>query len=553
MQKSNPRKVQEIGINPVMYLSGSAVVKVLDPDGSIAYESKPTKNLVLYGGIVVWITQNPASNTGSSFKENLNACRAGSDATANSTAPDGTFARTGTTVTRSTGTGEFAAGDVGNSIKFSTGEEALITSFTSVTEVETRETGAITATTIVLWKTNQTALGSQLKVDTGVDVALSSATDSNAAGTTTFVQVYNFLAEVGAVTYNEIGLSDGDTDDLYSRVVLTTPVNVAIGQQLQVHYTAIASLGSYLTSTPVTPVVTGWPRPYVITDITHGGTTFDVTFDEDHHYTAGDDVTISNAIPEEIAISTFTSDPTEFIVTTSAAHGLSGTDSIEIVGASVGTYDGTWTVASIDSTTVFRVTSAADPGAATGGTVRQSTPGTYFNGAWVIASNPTTDSIRVTDATIATGAPAGSGDLEGDLAATAAFAGGQTTGIFEDRGGHFLNGITSRQSATRISLGIYSATTPTHVGLGFTPATPDLVSNQDKAWTSDTAEHTFGFESTFSVSEGNSEVVKGFRFYNNQDLVSTSFVVIFDQQQRKDNGYTLEMGFLWTVRPELSQ
>jgi hypothetical protein len=200
-----------------------------------------------------------------------------------------------------------------------------------------------------------------------------------------------------------------------------------------------------------------------------------------------------------------------------------------------------------DSTTVFRVTSVANPGAATSGTVRQATPGTYFNGTWTIASNPTTDSIRVTDATIATGADAGSGDLEGSLSATGAFAGE----LFDNNNGHYQNGITSPESPSRLGIGFYTTSTPTHVGLGVNAPPSNLSGWQDKAITSSATEHTHGFEATFAVDQGNSDEIKG--FYLGSSQAATCFVVIFDQQQRKDSGYTLQMGYKWTIRPELSQ
>lgn len=543
---SHPDK--KITATTQMTISGRAVVRVINKDGSIASESEPTKNLILYGGLEGYI--NFTTSDEASFRRMFRRARAGTDATPNFTTPDGTFARSGTTVSRATGTGVFSAGDVGATIKFASGEEAYITAYTSATQVEVRESGTITAATIVLWLTNQTALVAQIASTTTVDGA-STHEDNKVAGTTTFVRIHNFAEETTAVTYNEIGLSMETTGDLTTRLVLENPVNVGIGQSLQTVYTIVLSLGGFVNQEAIGMEITGWPRPYNILTAVHDGTQFDVTFDEDHHYSIGDDVTISNCVPEKIAISTFTSDASEFIVTTSAAHGLSVSDSIDIADASVAGYDGAWTVASVDSTTVFRVTSVANLGAATSGTVRLSTPGTYFNGTWEIASVPTTDSIRITDATIATGVDAGSGDLEGDLSALGQWAG---QFIFDNDDGVYNGGITTALPTSRLLSGFYTSD-PTMVGLGTVdmPNT-NLGSGSTKSNIRDIVNHKIGMTHRFDVDQGVSQTIKGIGFYGTgRQNGELGFMVKFNQNQRKDSGYTLTHGWELTLRPDLSQ
>jgi len=281
----------------------------------------------------------------------------------------------------------------------------------------------------------------------------------------------------------------------------------------------------------------------------HSGTDFDVTFTEDHHFLAGGDVTITNAIPEEIGVSTYASDSSEFTITTATPHGLSVSDSIEIADASVSAYNGSWTVAAVDSTTVFRITSAANPGAASGGTVRKSTPGTYFNGTWTIASVPTTDSIRITDATIATGTDAGSGDLEGELTGTAHYTGEE---IFPESGADIpASGCWARSSSFSVEMWTGSEPTIPNFGSSTIPARQVIAATTiGSDCEADLTDHSMKDVKAFAVDQGNSTSVWGV-FYTNTDA-QLSYAVKFDQPQRKDSGYTLQFGFQTTFRPALA-
>jgi len=536
-----PGQKVEIGAR----MSGTAICRVLE-NGKVISETAPTKNLILYPGI-----EDRLSNDGN-WRAMLANCRAGTDTTANFTAPDGTFARAGVNVTRSTGTGVFAAGDVGKVIKFASGEEAYITTFNSTTSVDTRETGTIAAATIVLWNTQQTALVAEVADHDSLDGGASSNTETHdtGAGTTAIKRTYNFAVEVGAVSYTEIGISRLVASDLLSRIVLGSAVNVGIGQQLQVVYTlTMAMTGDFIASTAVAPTITGWPFPYTITDITHGGASFDITVDDNHHYTAGDEITIANALPEKDSISGITSDVSEFIVTTSTAHGFSGADSIEIEGASPGSYNGTWTVASVDSTTVFRVTTGINPGAGSGGTTRFATPGTYFNGTWTIASLPTATTIRVTDATISTGVPAGEGDLEGTLAGDAIFQGLEP---FTDGTASTTGSILDPISAAARSLEVETSGSLTLAGMGTNMPNGDDTATRDETKTNDLADHSYTWEGTFDIDEANSTDIDGFLFQGGGGSNHVGLIVKFDQKQRKDTGFILQWGYKVTFRPDLA-
>lgn len=525
---------------------GVAICRVINPDGSIAYETKPTKNLVMYPGITTMI------NGSRNFNGMMTYCRAGTGTTPNSESRDGTFSRTGTTVSRSTGTGVFSAADVGRVIKFGSGEEAYITGFTSSTEVEVRESGSIVATSIVVWDTARTDLENYVLQTTTLDggPGANATTVDNGAGSVSYKRTYNFPVEVAPISYTEVGVSNNSqvSTPLFARIVLGTAVNVGIGQQLQVEYTLTAIAGAFLNTTSIDPTITGWPYPYNITNITHSGSAFDVTLDQDHHYQAGDEITIALALPVKFDISSISSTVSEFTVTTTDPHGLTATDSIEIEDCSVGAYNGTWTVAAVDSPTVFRVTSGANPGAAADGTVRQSTPGTWYDGTWTIDSVPTSSSIRITDASSII--DAGEGDLEGTLAGDARLGG--PAAFYNGNSNSAQGGVNEPISLTYFRLrGYREGQQPTLPGLGVASGGSNVQATRDDNRTPDLANHSVTYDGTFDVDELNFDDIRGIKF---DDGFSNAgeLQIQFDQNQRKDSGYTLKLGYTVTLRPTLA-
>ena len=531
---------------------GTLVARVINADGSIAYESDKKHNLVLYGGIEKHLNNGTASWGGWVYC--CRYCRVGSGNTPNFTTPAGTYSQSGTTVTRDTGAVDFVAGDVGATIKFSTGEEAYIVTYTNATTVEVRETATVAATTIVLWLTNQTALETPI-TNTSSNTGSGRTTDFvDASSTATFI--HSFPAEVSAQTYNEVGYSQDAADDLFSRIVLPSTINVGIGQQLQTEYVLTMGFnGQYGTTGthPITQVVDGWPYSYTLSSIVHSGTDFTVNFDIDHHYSVGDIINISNAVMPEVVVTSISSDANEFTVISAAVHLLEAGDSVVITGASVGGYNASWTVASVTDTTTFVVTETSNFGAATGGTVRE-TPFPYFNDEWVIDTIPTANSITITDATIDNVlTDAVSGDLEGDLSATAVFEGEEILG-YPWNSGSDVWGIFDLVNS--YGLGIYTTNgQPDMAGLGTNAnaQAPQVISTQDKVTTIDLANHSWGFDSTFTIAEANSQTIRGWLGYSaGRTDDKLCLAVKYDQNQRKDSGFTLRMGWRFSLRPELA-
>jgi hypothetical protein len=540
------KNINKQNMNTGVKLGGELITRVINSDGSIAYESPPTKNLVQYGGIEYFFT------AGGPWFNMLRDCRAGDDSTTNSSVPAGTYSRSGTTVTRETGSVDFVVGDVGATIQFSGGEEAYINGFTNSSTVEVREFGSISATNITMWKTNLLDLGNTITTTTTRNTALESDVHDIILGTSTAKRVHNFAAEVGEVTYREVGYSYFSSANIFSRIVLSSPVVVGIGQQLQTEYTITFKLGDYIDETPITPVITGWPYPYEGTTITHSGTDFTVNLNKDHHYSVGDEITITNAVMPTVGVTSISSDASEFTVITAAANLYSVSDSILIEGTTVGGYTGTWTVASVTNATTFVVTEASNFGSATGGSTRN-VPTPYFNNTWNIATIPTASSITVTDSTIATGNDAIAFDLKGTLSANARWANGSEPFLL--RTINYNYSMTSINPADRHFLFFYTGVAPTLNGLGVaasgggTALGPAL---QNQTVIRDTDTHEWGFSSTFSVTTGNSQEIIGVGLGTGGGIYNLSFQIVFDQHQRKDDGYTLELGCRMAMRPELA-
>lgn len=145
-----------------------------------------------------------------------------------------TVSRAGSTLTASAGF--FIASDAGRLFKFDSGEEVRITAYTSATEVTTADSGAIAADAGTVWYVNQTALQTESKRTNTY------GTDSGDNGTTfltdtlTFKRSFIFSAEVGTVTYREIGWSHTGAAgaNLFGRDLLAgSGVTLVAGQQLK--------------------------------------------------------------------------------------------------------------------------------------------------------------------------------------------------------------------------------------------------------------------------------------------------------------------------------
>lgn len=159
--------------------------------------------------------------------------------TANPTRRDSgavTFTRAAATVTASAGF--FVPADVGRLLKFNTGEEMKITGYTSATSVTVSVSGTLAASAGTVWYINQTGLDTEvIRTNTyGSGGTDNTVTLDVGAGQLIQKRTFIFPAEVGGVTYREVGWSNNYSagNNLFGRDVLAVPLVLVAGQQLKI-------------------------------------------------------------------------------------------------------------------------------------------------------------------------------------------------------------------------------------------------------------------------------------------------------------------------------
>jgi hypothetical protein len=309
-------------------------------------------------------------------------------------------------------------------------------------------------------------------------------------------------------------------------------------------------VGNYRTAAPITVSMTGWPVEYSVQSIVANGTSFDVTLDRAHHYAAGRPITIAGALPATRNISGIASTSSDFTVTTGTAHGFAPGDSVVISGATPSAYNGTWVVATAPTSTTFTVTSAINPGAGSGGTVRFATPATWFDGTWTIASIPSSTVLRITSA-ITPPAAGVAGTVKNSLAATCIIAG---DGFYNNNNNVFNSGaldIHQSGSTNRTMTVLDEANMKTGMVYGTQTSTTGSIGSKANSLTSsyyDQANRrltaTFNFVSADIISTSIRQLVIG--------NANGQVWITFDERQRKDNGYLLNFTFTLSWEPELN-
>lgn len=184
-----------------------------------------------------------------------------------------TASQSGFTVTIDSGSFTFTAGglDVGDEdkcIKFFTGEEAKITAYISPTQVTVDRSQTVASTTFKLYRANQTALYTEIQRTNNFVPGAGNCQTTRASNVLTHRRTWDFPTEAGPVTYRELGVSYNGVapGNLFSRVVLTSPVSLIAGQILRVSYELV------LTVTPLSPVsvpdpnIGGWPIAPSVSD-----------------------------------------------------------------------------------------------------------------------------------------------------------------------------------------------------------------------------------------------------------------------------------------------
>lgn len=167
-----------------------------------------------------------------------------------------TLARVGTTVTASAGF--FVSGMVGQLIRWDTGEQAYIASFTDGTHVETVDGGAIAGSEATVWAVNQTNLDVVSKNSSATTgLGPNSLGWSSGLGAWVIERTFLFTAEVGAVTYREVGWAPLATGNAFGRDVLSGGGDSLVAGQQYVITLNLAVYPSPITVTAVGSVGTG--------------------------------------------------------------------------------------------------------------------------------------------------------------------------------------------------------------------------------------------------------------------------------------------------------
>lgn len=173
-----------------------------------------------------------------------------------------TAAQSGTTVNLSGGSFTFTntGTDAGNTIKWDSGQEAMVVTVVTPTQVTVDRSQTVGAGQFTVYRTNQTQLSSQQKRTSTYLTGSPYCSTVLALNTLKLRRTFDFTSEVGTVNYGEVALGWSNTGatNIFSRILLASVVPVASGQQLRVTYEL------QITVTPLAPytksaVVNGWP------------------------------------------------------------------------------------------------------------------------------------------------------------------------------------------------------------------------------------------------------------------------------------------------------
>jgi hypothetical protein len=167
----------------------------------------------------------------------------------------------GTTLTISGGTFTFGAGDVGKWVRFDTGEESEIASYTGPTEVElSASLGVAGATQFTMFDPARDQLSNQV-TKTNTYLAGNPDTGTEISGyDVVMTRTYDHPSPGSNTPYSEIGFSVTGVDTaLTAALVLSTGVVVTTLEQLRVIYEVTVTFGGYMTATNIDVPITGWP------------------------------------------------------------------------------------------------------------------------------------------------------------------------------------------------------------------------------------------------------------------------------------------------------
>lgn len=164
--------------------------------------------------------------------------------------------------------GFFEAADVGRLIKLDSGEEYYVTAYNSTTSVDV--TGAdASASECTIWYVDRTGLTAEVKRTNTYGPDSGDNGSTWASPKWTLKRTFRFSAEVGSVTYNEVGWSDqsGSGANLFGMDIISGGVSLVASEQLEIVVELEVTL-SPVTAQAYASSITGWSQPgdFGITD-----------------------------------------------------------------------------------------------------------------------------------------------------------------------------------------------------------------------------------------------------------------------------------------------
>jgi hypothetical protein len=211
-------------------------LRIRNADGSIARELPATKNLIMDTGLDAYASHLSADL----FRF---ACvGTGTDPVVRYSAPAVVSQAGGGVNNCTSDIPFFQPTDVGKILKIgaqgsgSAGAEQYITAYLNSQTVTTSSSTVFTSQPCAIWYVDQTTLQTQSKSTQTYTGSGNDTVDTVGAGilTRTYTRVFVFSAEVGTVTYNEVGWS-WDGTNIYGRdLILPAGITLAVTQQLEV-------------------------------------------------------------------------------------------------------------------------------------------------------------------------------------------------------------------------------------------------------------------------------------------------------------------------------
>lgn len=236
-------------------LRGVVQVSVIQ-GGIIVREYPPIKNLILNNGLDAVATYE--------FATLMDYAVAGTGTTATevNSGADTITTAAGTATLSNTGYLTGDANDVGRTFKcFTSGNTYKVTGFINTTQCSVSPSTSEGPDTFTLYQTNQTGLTAEVKRTNTLLTGAPNCQSSTTGNLTTMTRTYDFSAESGSITYNEVGFSRTVTSgaNLFSRIKLPSGVPLTAGQQLRLKYSLQIGVSPTSPLTYGTSPIVGWP------------------------------------------------------------------------------------------------------------------------------------------------------------------------------------------------------------------------------------------------------------------------------------------------------